>query len=150
LKRELSYKDKEIDTIFRCWIELSRIQIKVRSKESLYFESHGLTMHQFGILEILFHRGKQSVGTVTKLMLSSAGNITVVIKNLEKKGFLEIEKNPNDKREKILSITDSGSKLISKIFPKHIENMRETFSGVSKEEMQVLAILLRKLDKSIK
>lgn len=149
MRRKLSYEDKEIDKIFRCWIEIARIYMRVRAKENLYFEKFDLTIHQFGVLEILYHRGSSTIGVITNLILSTPGNITVVIKNLQKKDYIEVEQNTKDKRERVLTITNSGAELIKSIFPEHIENMRELFSGVSREEIEVLAIMLRKLDKTI-
>jgi MarR family 2-MHQ and catechol resistance regulon transcriptional repressor len=149
MRRKLSYNDKEIDKIFRCWIEITRIYMRVRAEESLYFEKFDLTIHQFGVLELLFHRGSSTIGAITKLILSTPGNITVVIKNLEKKGYIELSQDKKDKRIKVVSITKIGRELIESLFPQHIENMREIFSGISLEEIEILAIMLRKLDKTI-
>lgn len=43
------------------------------------------------------------------------------------------------------SITNDGRKLISEIFPKHLENINEIFSNLTLEEKKNLISLLKKL-----
>lgn len=48
----------------------------------------GLTAAQFGVLEILYHKGNLRIGEILEGTLSTGGNMTVVIENLEKTGFV--------------------------------------------------------------
>lgn len=52
--------------------------------------------------------------------------------------------DPKDKRSTIISITDSGKKIIEDILPKHIENINEIFSVLTKEEQITLKNILKK------
>lgn len=148
MKRPKGYGIHE-DKVLRTHIELSRAFLKIRAKETAWMEAQGLTLPQFAILEALYHLGSLNVGQITKLILSTPGNITVVIKNLEAKKLVQTEPSQTDRRIKILRITKEGSETIQSIFPTHVENLDQWYGiGLSEEELEIVSKLLRKLEKA--
>lgn len=148
MKRVQSYGKHE-DIVLRAHIELSRSLIKIRAKEIVWLSERDLTLPQFGILESLYHLGKLSVGQITKLTLSTPGNMTVIVKNLQSKGLIRILASDEDRRIKILEITEEGSEIIKSIFPTHVENLIGWYDkALNEEELQTLSRLLRKLEKA--
>ncbi|MDD2370024.1 MAG: MarR family transcriptional regulator [Sulfuricurvum sp.] len=148
MKRVQSYGKHE-DIVLRTHIELSRSLIKIRAKEIIWLAERDLTLPQFGILESLYHLGKLSVGQITKLTLSTPGNMTVIVKNLQSKGLIRILTSDEDRRIKMLEITDEGSEIIKSIFPAHVENLTGWYDkALDEEELQTLSRLLRKLEKA--
>jgi MarR family transcriptional regulator, 2-MHQ and catechol-resistance regulon repressor len=135
------------DKSMKVWIQLIRTYKKIRVQESEYIQSHDLTMNQFPVLEMLYHRGDLNVGTITKLTLSTPGNITVVVRNLKRDGYIVSVPDSRDKRASILSITQKGKDVIEKLFPTHAKNFEKYFEVLSEEEMDTLFTLLRKLQK---
>lgn len=140
---------KRADKSMLTWIQLFRTYHKIRVKESTYVQSFGLTMNQFQVLEVLYHRVTLSVGSITKLTMSTPGNITVVVKNLKRDGYLETMTDDKDKRTSIVSISQKGIELIEKLFPNHAKNFEEYFQVVNEEEIDTLFKILRKLHKSL-
>ncbi|MBN2815163.1 MAG: MarR family transcriptional regulator [Campylobacterales bacterium] len=136
------------DRVMQTWIQLLRAFNKIRSKELVYINSFNLTINQFQVLEVLYHRGDLSVGAITKLTMGTPGNVTVVVKNLKRDGLINAISDPKDKRSSILSITQSGKEIIEKLFPTHATNFAEYFSALDDEEVETLFKLLRKLHKS--
>ena len=148
MKRAKSYGSHE-DIVLRAHIELSRSLTKIRSKETVWLADRDLTLPQFGILESLYHLGKLSVGQITKLTLSTPGNITVVVKNLESKGLIKSIPSDKDRRIKILEITEEGSRIMKSIFHEHVANLTSMYdAALNEEEIQTLSHLLRKLEKA--
>lgn len=147
MKKKISY-GKEADTALRSWIEISRAFTAIRRRENEYIESKGLTIHQFAVLEALYHLGPLTTGEITKLILSTPGNMTVVIKNLSAKGYIDVCAGEKDKRKRVLELTDDGEKLIAGIFPRHAENMAGYFGCLSQDEQETLHGLMRKLAKA--
>lgn len=148
MKRAQSYGQHE-DIVLRAHIELSRSLIKIRGKETAWLADRDLTLPQFAILESLYHLGKLNVGQITKLILSTPGNITVVVKNLQSKGLIRTLSSEEDRRIKILEITDEGAKIMKSIFRDHVENLTGWYDkALSEEEIQLLSRLLRKLEKA--
>jgi MarR family 2-MHQ and catechol resistance regulon transcriptional repressor len=136
------------DNSMKTWIQLSRAFNKISSKEINYFREYNLTLHQFKVLEVLYHRGSLSVGAITKLTMSTAGNITVVLRNLKRDGWIEAIPNQGDRRSTNLTITNRGEELMKILFPIHAKNLKENFSVLSDEELDTLFALLRKVQKA--
>ena len=139
-----SVADKSMST----WIQLLKTFKKIRAKESAYIKSHDLTMNQFEVLEVLYHRGDLSVGAITKLTLGTPGNVTVVIKNLIRDGLITSIPDAKDKRTYIITITKKGIDIMDKLFPNHAKNFEDYFKVLDKDETETLFTLLRKLHKS--
>jgi len=136
------------DKAMTTWIQLFRAYSKIRAKESLYIQSFDLTMNQFQVLEVLYHRGDLSIGAITKLTMGTPGNVTVVVRNLKRDGFVNSISDPRDKRSSILSITQRGRDVIEQLFPEHAKNLQSYFEVLSDDELDNLFSLLRKLHKS--
>ncbi|XPV68240.1 MAG: MarR family winged helix-turn-helix transcriptional regulator [Halarcobacter sp.] len=136
------------DLSMQTWVQLFRAYTKIRTKETQYILGFNLTMIQFQVLEVLYHRGDLNIGAITKLTMSTPGNITVVVRNLKRDGLICASADQKDKRASILSITSKGKKIIEELFPNHAKNFEEHFKALSKEEIETLYDLLRKLHKS--
>ena len=74
------------------FINLARASDSLMARMSLQFESEGLTTGQFGILEALLHLGPMCQKTIGQKLLRSGGNITLVVDNLEKQGWVRRER----------------------------------------------------------
>lgn len=143
-KEKISY-GHQADSAMRTWIDISRAFTAIRHRENEYFESKGLTIHQFAVLEALYHVGPLSIGQLTGIILSTPGNVTVVIKNLRKKDYIRPVDHDTDRRKTVLELTEEGTALIKDIFPKHAENMSEYFSPLDDTERETLQKLMKKL-----
>lgn len=140
---------KSADKSMKTWIQLLRAYNKIRANETAFITSFGITMNQFEVLEVLYHRGDMNIGTITKLIMSTPGNVTVVVRNLKRDGYISSFPDPKDKRASILSITDKGKEVIARLFPTHAKNFESYFEVLSEEETDTLFTLLRKLHKSL-
>ena len=105
----------------------------------------GLTVSQFGILEALYHLGPMNQKDIGKKILKSAGNITMVIDNLEKQNLVKRKKSIEDRRSYLVSLTQTGEQLIVEIFPHHSNRIYERISVLTQDEQKSLALLLKKL-----
>ncbi|MDO5649234.1 MAG: MarR family transcriptional regulator [Gallicola sp.] len=139
-----SYGKKE-DTDLEFMINLSRAYLSVHRNICQVFTKHGLTSAQFAVLEILFHKGDLTVGQIVKSILTTSGNITVVIKNLEKDGLVTRKTSEEDRRVGIISITEEGHKLIEKVFPEQLEAVMESFEPIDEETKKRMSGELHKL-----
>jgi len=147
LKSTRSYgvvADKSMST----WMQIFRTYNKIRAKETSYIQSFGLTMNQFQVLEVLYHRGNLNIGSITKLTMSTPGNITVVVRNLKRDGYISSCTDRKDQRASILSITQKGKGVIEKLFPGHAKNFEEYFKVLNDDEVETLFKILRKLQKA--
>lgn len=125
-------------------IAFTRAEHKIHNLEYSTIKKSGLTISQFGVLEVLYNKGDLRICEIIEKILTTSGNITVVIKNLEKDGLVKKNLDPKDKRSTIISITDKGKQIIEGILPNHIENISEIFSVLTKEEQITLKNILKK------
>jgi MarR family transcriptional regulator, 2-MHQ and catechol-resistance regulon repressor len=133
------------DLNLKTLIALSRATNSVHKREYKTIKEGGLTVSQFSVLEVLYHKGALRVQEIIEKTLSTGGNMTVVIENLVKDELVMRYKDPEDKRVSLVSITDKGKAIIDSIFPKHVENINEIFSTLTAEEKKNLISLLKKL-----
>jgi MarR family 2-MHQ and catechol resistance regulon transcriptional repressor len=129
-------------------VRLEKAHTKISSKTLNYLSKNNLTFNQFKVLEVLYHRGDLNIGAITKLTMSTPGNITVVVRNLKRDGYITSIKDPNDSRSTIQTITKKGIDIIEAVFPQHAENLTKMCESLSDEELDTLYELVNKLYKS--
>jgi len=148
LRSEVKSYGERTDKSMQTWIQIVRAFTKIRNKELKYINECGLTMNQFEVLEVLYHRGDLQVGAITKLIMSTPGNVTVVVKNLLRDGLVQTLPSPEDSRVRIVSITEEGKTLIGNMFGQHAANLKSYFDVLSEDELIMMYDLLRKLQKA--
>ncbi len=140
-------KDNDLNLKLIVVLERCYQTITTRDRHSMQ-EDTDLTVPQFAVLEILYHKGDLKVGDIIEKTLSSIGNINVVVNNLEKHGLVKKEKSSLDRRVTYVKITDEGKKIMDKAFPKHVDNISKMTEVLSEEEKKILIKLLKKWGKS--
>ena len=116
----------------------------INNKIGKDFREKGITVSQFSVLDVLYTKGEMRVCELIEKALSTSGNITVVIKNMEQKGWLYKKSCPTDKRAFLVGLTDEGKKLFETLLPEHRNEIKNTYSILSSEEKQELIRILRK------
>jgi MarR family transcriptional regulator, 2-MHQ and catechol-resistance regulon repressor len=133
--------DKAMKTVVR----LEKASLKITNLTVNYLSKHNLTFNQFKVLEVLYHLGDLNIGSITKITMSTPGNITVVVKNLKRDEWITSIKDPNDSRASILSITQKGKDIIEEVFPTHSNNLTKSMEILSDNELDTLYDLLDKV-----
>lgn len=130
-------------------ISLSRSRNFLNKRENIVFKKFGLTTSQFGVLELLYHKGICRIKTIIEKTLSTGGNITVVIDNLEKCGFISRLPDPDDRRASLIAITEKGTELIRDAFTEHLQNLNQLLNVLNDDEKKELIRLHKKIGKQI-
>ena len=112
-------------------IILQKAVKNINNKIGKNFREKGITVSQFSVLDVLYTKGEMRVCELIEKALSTSGNITVVIKNMEQKGWL-------------YKMTDEGKKLFETLLPEHRNEIKNTYSILSSKEKQELIRILRK------
>jgi len=135
------------DTVraLNAYINLVRASDSVLGRMSAQLELEGLTMGQFGVLESLLHLGPMCQHTLGRKLLRSGGNITLVVDNLEKHGWVRRERLESDHRMMMIHLTPAGRELIAEVFPKHAKAIKNEMSRLNAAEQETLRRLTRKL-----
>ena len=140
---------KEADLALSLWVKLARAYETLSHVAAGDIRRYGLTQAQFGVVEALGHLGQLTLGELSKKMLSSCGNITVVVDNLEKDGLVARKGCRTDRRIRYVTLTAKGKKLFTSSFVKHARRIADAASVLEPDEQKELARLLRKLGVSL-
>ena len=136
---------KEQKNTLNTFIKLLRATESLNQRLCRHLSEANLTISQFGVLEALLHLGPQNQKELGQKLLKSGGNITLVIDNLEKSGFVSRKKDQNDRRALIVELTAQGKSFIEDFFPKHLDKISEEFSVLDDKEKEELARLCKKI-----
>lgn len=138
------------DVNLKLVIAMSRTYDSLFSEMEKNFKEFGLNISEFGVLEMLYHKGDQPVQKVAEKVLVTSGTITYVINKLEKKELVVRRKCTKDKRIYYVSLTEKGREFIAHIFPKHKCFLDDLFKDLSDDSKKQLIENLIKLRKVLK
>lgn len=130
------------------YIKLRRAVNSLSRRESEVMLGAGLTESQFGALEALLHLGPLCQRELAAKVLKSAGNMTTVVDNLERRGLVERKRDGDDRRVVTVHLTSSGEELIREAFPGVVDALVEAFSVLTAKDQKELAALCRRLGTS--
>lgn len=142
------YKGTEIEVrALNAFVNLIRGSDSLARRLSAQLEPLGLTMGQFGVLEALYHLGPMCQKALGEKLLRSGGNVTLVVENLAKQGWVRRERQADDRRLIRIHLTPKGRALIVRAFPKHVEAVVKEMSALDSREQEELRQICRKLGK---
>jgi DNA-binding MarR family transcriptional regulator len=78
------------------------------------------------------------------LMISSGG-MTNRLDRLERAGLVERRPDPDDRRGKLIALTDAGKRVIDDTIGRHVANEERLLSVLTRAEQEKLNALLKKL-----
>jgi MarR family transcriptional regulator, 2-MHQ and catechol-resistance regulon repressor len=137
-------QDKK-QTALDLWEKLSKVYDKSRKIQAKQMFEEKLTAPQFGVLEIINKSGPISLKKISEEMMVTGANITCVMDNLEKEGFVKRIYSKEDRRVIFADLTPLGKSKIVSIMPKYLENMASVTSVLGEHEQKELIKLLNKL-----
>jgi MarR family 2-MHQ and catechol resistance regulon transcriptional repressor len=131
------------------FIKLMRATERLNLCLSHGLASTGITPGQLAVLEALLHLGTLSQRELARKLLRSDANVTTVVDNLERDGWVRRERSAEDKRVVQVGLTAAGRKKIESVFPAHARRITELLSALSESEQDQLAALCKKLGLSL-
>lgn len=123
---------------------------QILKQESEIVKKYGLTPLQYGVLECLYIKGDMCISQLIERLISTSGTMTVVIRNLEKMGYIIRESKLDDRRSCMIIMTKEGKKLVKKILPKRQEQVKDFADTLNELEKKALLGLLYKFKKRYK
>lgn len=135
---------KETEQAVHALVVFRRAERTIRKHEGDVVRAHGLTPMQFGVLDVLLAKGPLSVGDIMASMLATSGNMTVVIRNMERDGYIRREEDAKDKRRFLISLTDKGEEKIRAVLPDHVRHIDDIFRVLSDQDKEELIRILTK------
>lgn len=130
------------------WLILWKAWAAVHSYALADIEQLGFGLSDFGILEILLHKGPLPVNEIGSRMHLTSGTMTVAIDRLEKRKLVERRDDPGDRRARVIHLTAEGTRIIAAEFERHKATMNELGEALTAEERKLGIELLKKLGRA--
>jgi MarR family 2-MHQ and catechol resistance regulon transcriptional repressor len=127
------------------WVVLARAFDAVERHSRASIARFGLGTTEFGVLEVLYHKGELAVCDVQRRILVESSSTTYVVDKLVKRGLVRRRHSRADRREVLLALTPAGRRLIQAIFPAHAAAMRQAVATLPPREQARAIRLLRAL-----
>ncbi|HEL0588407.1 TPA: MarR family transcriptional regulator [Streptococcus equi subsp. zooepidemicus] len=128
----------------KAMVVFRKAQRTLDAQSSAFFQKANLTPTQFSVLEVLYSKGSMRINKLIGSLLATSGNMTVVLKNMERNGWISRCQDAKDKRACLVQLTPEGKALIETILPEHIKRVEALFSVLTEIEQKQLITLLKK------
>lgn len=104
----------------------------------------------FSIICINMCKENPTVKELAEIMGSSHQNVKQILLKLEKKGFVCIKVDKNDKRKQRIELTDYSKAFCAKNDEKTIKIMQKMFEGVSEEQLKITIQTIIQIEDNLK
>jgi len=108
-----------------------------------------ITLPRFDLLANLEREDGQTLASLSRHLLVTAGNLTGLVDRAERDGMVVRRADPNDRRLSRVFLTRKGRELVSGLVPLHAEHVGELLSGLDAGERREMRRLLGKLRQSL-
>jgi DNA-binding MarR family transcriptional regulator len=116
------------------------------NKANKLFSKDGVNIQfeQIPVLMVAYYHGPVSQQDIADEIARDKSSVLRTIASLENSGFLQVKPDINDKRKKLVSITDTGADLAKKIAGEADAIDDQMFTNLSVAEKLILTELLEK------
>ncbi len=125
------------------WIGVT--QNALMRKTTAYLRRFGLTIKQYGVLNILYHEDGLTSRELVDRTFSDSSTIMAIVDQLEKKGFITRESDLRDRRLKHLVLTNKAKKVEVELVRAVDEFDRVMLADFTEDETRNLKTSLLKL-----
>ncbi len=132
----LKLKNQLCFPIYLCSKEITR-------KYGKYLNELDLTYTQYIVMLYFWENNSCNVKTLGNTLLLDSSTLTPLLKKLENKGYIKRERNENDERNLVLSLTEKGNELKDKVLD--IPMKVGKCVDINKEEAEFLYKIMYKI-----
>jgi MarR family 2-MHQ and catechol resistance regulon transcriptional repressor len=129
------------------WLVMMKAMRALTRYAAAGIEETGLGLSDFGVLEVLLHKGPLPVNTIGPIVDLTPGSISIAVERLVAKALVSRVESAEDRRVRIVTLTPCGKELIAGAFRKHSGQMKRVFPELSLEELRGLEQALKRVGK---
>ena len=138
-------KTTEQITAPRLWLVMARAYRAMGSYIEGSFAAQGIGLSDFMVLEVLLHKGPQTISSIGEKVLLASASMTSAIDRLEKRDLVRRKTCDSDRRIRFVELTKSGKAFIEEIYARHEKDLEFIASELSNEERRALYEGLKKI-----
>ena len=128
----------------RLWLRLLSCAMVVEKRLKRRFaDRFGTTLPRFDVLAALDrHPDGMTMGALSRSLLVSAGNVTMLVQALQAEGHVALTPSPTDRRASIVTLTEGGRAYFAELAAAHHGWVAGMFEGLSRQQRDMLYDLL--------
>jgi MarR family transcriptional regulator, 2-MHQ and catechol-resistance regulon repressor len=127
------------------WLVMMKAHRALERVARRSIESSEMGLSDFGVMEMLLHKGPQPVNEIGRRIGLTSGAITAAVDRLESCELVTREAHPSDRRARVVRLTARGREQAAKVFAGHKTALDSAAGGLTKSERAMLIQLLKKL-----
>ncbi|MBD0690114.1 MarR family winged helix-turn-helix transcriptional regulator [Streptomyces sp. CBMA123] len=124
---------------------LHRLAARLTAELTLVFERYGLSEGEFDVLAALRRAGapyERAPGELAAHTMVTTGAMTKRVDRLERAGLVTRRPAEDDRRGRVVALTDAGLRLFDEAFTAHIRNEHRLLAHLDPDEAAALQALL--------
>src|SRR4051812_1330662 len=124
---------------------LARMGIGFKTKAIALFEQEGYEHYDYAVLAILAEGTPETQATIAGALNLDPSRLVAVLDSLEERGLVARQRDPQDRRRHVVSITADGKRDLARLreLTKKLEN--EYFAPLDEDDRRALSDLLQRL-----
>ncbi len=136
----------------KMWLGLLHVNRATESHMREYLRvKHQTTLPRFDVMAAL-HRSRKRItmSELSRMLLVSNGNATVVVDRLERDGLVKRMVSDTDRRTIFAALTVAGLRQFEVLAVDHEREVNNLFDALSEPELETLTVLLKRIKKGEK
>lgn len=115
---------------------------KINQAYEIWASAHGLTLYEMQIYYVMLQKERTAITQKELCMELDAPKTSInsIIKKQLKTGYIEMNVNPRNKREKMISLTESGQAFAEKLIQPLFRYEEEAVAMLDDDEMEAAIV----------
>ena len=94
---------------------LARLGFGFKAKTIARFEQDGFEIYDYSVLAILAEGARETQATIAETLTLDPSRLVALLDSLEERGLIERQRDPQDRRRHVVSITALGKRELSRL-----------------------------------
>ncbi|MEP7025949.1 MAG: MarR family transcriptional regulator [Actinomycetota bacterium] len=121
---------------------VKQLELALRSRLDDIVRSSGITTLQYTALTVLDRHGGRSLAQLARDSFVTPQSVAFLVSNLERQGLVRRDRNPDSRRELIVSLTPAGRELLT-LYSGAVNELEQLMTAsLSDEETETFRSLL--------
>lgn len=121
----------------------------IRGHLAKILSAYDLSIPEWTILGQVFEQEGIRLAEISVILSVEAPLVTTLADQLEKKGLVARSDDPQDRRAKLITLTEKGKDLVPKIEDNANQKIKELMQGISEQDLMVYNRVLEFIAKNI-
>lgn len=134
---------------FAVYLNLAACKLKQYTALVLKQNDVNLTPEQFLLIDLLWNHGSMSQQKIADAMHKDKNSITKLVDGLEKKQFVERQRDKQDRRSNLVVLTPKAEEIKLETKEKGVSMLDDILQGISDEELRGFLSTLEKITKNM-